>query len=119
MELPIGYSCINPADHLVAPQQGQRIVSPHAFSHGGVGFESICPAPEVFKSISIPHHWVERCEESNGLRLDIWHLARRPKVSDAIYRFFMEGANTFQFVNRLPRVAEVATTSDIRPQRLF
>ncbi len=80
---------IAPADHPVAPQQRQSIVSALAFCHRSVGFEAIHPSPEQLEAPAIPNHGIKRSQKPHTLRLlaSRWILIGRPVPVNAFNSF--------------------------------
>src|SRR4051812_2118597 len=88
VELPLACACVGPADHLIVPEQRQRIVTPEPLLQWRVRFETIWPAPELFETGSVPHDRIERRKKTHRERRVIALALRRRQadVIDTVYR---------------------------------
>ena len=67
LELVVLDGGVGPADDVVFSEDGHGVVATLSFRFGGVGFEAVAPAPEMFEAGSVAHDGIEGTANGVGL----------------------------------------------------
>ena len=67
VELVVFDGGVGPADDVFFPEDGHGVVAELSFRFGGVGFEAVAPAPEMFEAGSVAHDGIEGAEDAHGV----------------------------------------------------
>src|SRR5206468_144980 len=114
-QLELAASRIRPANHLIAPEQRQGVVAEPSLLGRRVRLEAVLPPPEALEAAPIPHHGVERGEQSHCFaRVELPRLfARGPEPIDAFDSRMREA--TAGARDRSLQLAEVLRRRETQP----